>query len=307
MAAGGVLFCASGTGCPGILVQQFGWQQGSTIADNGFNNNAGATALPSTLLGQGWLSQLIDNAGNPSNSDFYYVFSIDVVTSKDAAVGGTITFIDGQAVIPTVTTATNYFRMYHSPGFATTANFDAGISATPGSLILEGAVFLDDNALIIDPNKNDTPSKVTLTSAATKDIGSGSTTQGGTPIRTVNTSGGLLLDINVISAETAYFRSNISSLNLDLNLSDALSNPFTTVRVPAVINGVTPNYGAPVAGELRNNAICDGGGTPCDMIYASNSAPLSTVYAEVIPEPGTVALLGLGLLGLGRWTSRKRA
>jgi len=311
LADGGVFFCAAGNSCPGILVTQFGWQQGTTIAFNAFNNApGGATVAGAQLRGQGWLSQLIDNAGNPSNSDFYYLFSIDVDVTKTGNVSGsTVSFTDLQVAVATTTSATNYFRIYHNPGFATVANFDAGIGGTPGSLVLEGSVFLDDNPFILDPNKQDTPSNLTLGSTVGTDIGKGSTTQGGNNIRTVNTSGGLLLDVNVLTAESAFFRSNITSLNLDLNLSDALSNPFTTVRVPALVNGpVAPYYGDPLAGILRNDTLCGVGAvTPCDMIYASNAAPLSTVYAEVIPEPGTVALLGLGLLGLGRWTSRKRA
>jgi hypothetical protein len=308
LAAPGVQFCAAGNGCAGQTVEQFSWQQNSVIADNSFNNNAGANTLPGTLLGQGWLAGLVANGNTTAENNFVYVFSIDVsMTKNGSAAGNTVSFTDGQLVLPTATTATNYFRMYHFAGGATTPNFDAGLGAGgAGSLILEGAVFLDDNPNFTADGKTDQGTGVTLGSQTPVDIGHGTTTQGGFSIKTITVNNGsMTLDINVTSADSAYFRSDITSLSLDLNLSENLNDPFTNVRVPGQIAGVTPNFGNPLA--PLNNTTCDSGTAPCDMIFAANGGALSSVFHETVPEPGTLALIGSGAFAaLLRRRSKKR-
>lgn len=305
LAVPGVFFCTTANCGTGTFVTGIAWQEGSEVVLGGFNDAGAKTNKGATFLGQGFINTFTGIGA--VQTDFYYVFSIPVsVSVGSGAVGSSITLIDPQATLPTASSGSNYFRMYHSAGIASTANYLSGIGAVPpGSLILEGAVFLDNNGSFTAPNKGTTATSGVITDASPTDIGTGSTTQGGNNIQTISVAGSGKLDVNVTFADAGYFRSNIDSLNLDIGQSIGLSDPFSLVTVPTRINGVLPNFGAASGGIVLNDTSCNGA-PPCDMIFSSEASPNSKLFDTPLPEPGTLALLGLGMLGVGGFAARKK-
>lgn len=93
---------------------------------------------------------------------------------------------------------------------------------------------------------------------------------------------------------------------------------FLDVDLTGLANGNTAGPGALANNNLDTNNLQDAQGLPTDFLLGSSFNTTNPPYvggppvsgtAEIkgnaIPEPGTLTLLGLGLLGLGAFTRRK--
>jgi len=143
---------------------------------------------------------------------------------------------------------------------------------------------------------------------------------------TICTSGNALYAIDVTARDADHFPTLglASEFLIALDLTTSHTNPFSTVNPSREVVGVSPNYGAGTtasgvisvapSGETvsnragRNDFACtvapDTGDVPCDFHAQSDSS--TSFRVQVVPEPGSVALLGLGLGLFGMMSRRRR-
>lgn len=316
----GVLFDPSGGGGAGTAVTQFNWNQISVIVQNGFVNATGAGSVTGAIVaGQGRLNDLV---GIGLNGNFTFVFSMDnvTVTKSGNAAGATATADTPFGTAPGSTpTATNFFTIYANTVTNTQLGGGTGCFSC-GTPILSGSVYVDNSLSATGPG--DIAGGTVLSA---REVGTGTASIGGAGITTLSgsqvvtrtfqeasSSVGLVINVDTTSVNTNYFRSDISSLDLDLTFGASLLAPFTTVFLQKTVAGLTPNLGALVGGSFLNDFVCNGapggtgvGTTPCDLILSAITGA-STVKTSFAPEPGSLALLGLGLTALGGYLRRRK-
>ncbi len=97
----------------------------------------------------------------------------------------------------------------------------------------------------------------------------------------------------------------------DLSLTFDNTAPFENANPSDLIVGVAPDYGSGPGvypGEINDGSCITGTGagagssTPCDLHAEADGR--SPFKANQVPEPTTLAMLGLGLLGMGAYRKR---
>jgi hypothetical protein len=121
-------------------------------------------------------------------------------------------------------------------------------------------------------------------------------------------NGSTTVDIDVSTYDSNFFKSNIKSLAVDINLTTNAALPFIQVDPSASVVGHTANLGTAITGGTYDGKIWNGldtcGTTASDNCDFQFQTDASNSF-QTVPEPGSLALLGVGLSMVG-WVSRRR-
>ena len=199
-----------------------------------------------------------------------------------------------------------------------------GVGFSDGKLILQGAF-----EPRLAPQGDTGNLSVAVIAGVKPQLDSNGVNNSLTTIKSDRVNGSVNFAIDAGYADKNFFLTDVTSLigpiNFDLDFTSLIVAPFTQVDPSAIIGGKTgetatiganawgtapgaltgpynivPNFG----GDSINNASCAAGKFPCDILVQSDA---SSKFVASVPEPATLALIGVSLLGFGASRRRKAA
>ncbi len=290
VSAQAILFDPLGTGgANAINTDVFAWNPGNALATNTVPIVNGKTF---SLFSQGTLGNFINNnndvLGTGLNSSYQYTY---VTGFQEKATGGL-----GSASFVGTTGLPNFFEIWYNPT-AGTANNATGTGFNSGTMVLSGNITfsIGSYAGALFP-----PSGVALNQYHPAGNYAGITTLTG--------AGGTQMDVTVnnLTLNPNFFLTKVSAVNFNTYNN----TPFTQVDPSLCLvdaGGGTGSSDCTKGGGLGGGAVPNigaiNGVSGPDFLFQSQASNSFTV----VPEPGTIALLGLGLLGLGYSSTRRKS
>lgn len=290
-------------------ITTFDWQPGNALALNG---NLSAESIGSTFASTTLVQAILGSAYNASDSsgfyglnapggpDLTYVISLPELITVDSSTGVSL-------ALDTSPGTTNFFRIYQG-GTVASDLLGTGFNGAGGAkLILDGTISLSTGSFkVVDTVGTSVP--VSPLDQVSPNNYSGVYTMEGTG------STALLVNVAINNFDQDYFPIGITALTLSFDTT--LFNPFNKVNPSGqfwdgtdlvspkigTLNGGNQTIANTLVPGLGLSVSCEGTGD-CDFQFQADA---SNDFTQTVPEPGTLVLLGIGLLGLGGGTLRGR-
>jgi len=282
---------------PNLIVGSLGWNNGFAIAVNALPTGSGNITVGQqfTTFGQGALANFNDAGGNSIgglqlNSAYEWTFVFGVQEVVTAVTATTATF-------GTTGTGTNFFRIYYDP--SRDSNILDGTGFADGTLVLEGTF-----------NPFNPVTGIGVSNFGTSSVTPQPLDQFGTNnypnIQTVAGAGSFNLLATVTFANPAFFISPPTVISITANgftnLPFLQTNPSSCYWDGSGLASAAGPNTAPGTSPCPTNTLGAVNGINGPN-FAFETRPTSAFTA--LPEPATLALLGIGLGALG-WSFRRK-
>jgi hypothetical protein len=264
-----ISFDINGSAPGGVTsVTSFDWLPGNALAKDA----VGSTGTFTTYF-QATLNSFVFNSGGSTTTISPMAgteFTVQATIFEQGIVGG---------VTSNFVSLGGTYKIFYDT--SKDSNDVTGLGYDDGLLILEGTINLGGTGTFT----NFTLLNELLFPAQNLDNFGANDAPGVTSHQGIGSSN---LTVDVTYIDTDFFKSDVSTLSVDLNDTTNLAAPFGQANPSDQVVGQVPVYGA---GNV-NGAACAVGVTTCDFQFQSDSA---TSFATTVPEPGSLAIAGAGL------------